>query len=110
MSGLLMKQSEENKEGIWNQLPQFVLVRRRNLICLWNKQQFIQLRVVLKVDGGPGRLQEAMLADLRLFGCYLFPSVQNTTQVTQETDQNYGEFKSKLREIIHVLIQENVAE
>ena len=53
-------------------------------------------RFVLKVDGGPGRLQEAILADLRLFGCYLFPSVQNTTQVTQETDQNYGEFKSTI--------------
>jgi hypothetical protein len=29
-------------------------------------------------------------------GVYLFPGVQNTTHVTQETDQNYSEFKSLL--------------
>ena len=28
---------------------------------------------------------------------YLFPGVQNTTSVTQETDQNYGLFKSDVR-------------
>ena len=38
-----------------------------------------------------------MLTRLRLLGCYLIPSVPNTTQVAQETDQSYGIFKSNYR-------------
>ena len=51
-------------------------------------------RVLLKVDSGPGRMNVEMLADLRLQGVHLVPGVPNTTHVTQETDQNYGLFKS----------------
>jgi hypothetical protein len=47
-----------------------------------------------------------MLAELRSLGVYLFPGVQNTTQITQETDQNYGEFKSLLRKHIQQLMNE----
>jgi hypothetical protein len=47
-------------------------------------------RLLFKIDGGPGRLDISMLAELRSLGVYLFPGVQNTTQITQETDQNYG--------------------
>ncbi len=57
-------------------------------------------RVCFKIDGGPGRLNIPMLADLRCQGVYLFPFVQNTTHMTQETDQNYGLFKSHLRQNI----------
>ncbi len=53
-------------------------------------------RVIFKVDGGPGRLNVAMLAELRCKGVYLFPEVQNTTHATQETNHNYGAFKSAL--------------
>ncbi len=47
-------------------------------------------RVLLKIDGGPGRLDLNSLAELRSRGVYLFPGVQNTTHVSQETDQDYG--------------------
>ena len=51
--------------------------------------------VILKCDSGPGRLNLELLADLRTSGFILFPGVPNTTAVTQETDQNYGPFKTK---------------
>jgi hypothetical protein len=51
-------------------------------------------RLLYKIDGGPGRLDEESLAEKRVRGIYLFPGVQNTTQVHQETDLNYGQFKS----------------
>jgi hypothetical protein len=41
-----------------------------------------------------GGLDEESPAEKRASGIYLFPGVQNTTQVHQETDQNYGQFKS----------------
>ena len=63
-------------------------------------------RVVFKIDGGPGRLDIQSLAELQSLGVYLFPGVQNTTHVTQETDQNYGEFKSLLRKHIQQLLNE----
>mmetsp|Transcript_23022 Transcript_23022/g.32975 ORF Transcript_23022/g.32975 Transcript_23022/m.32975 type:complete len:238 (-) Transcript_23022:368-1081(-) len=60
-------------------------------------------RVLFKIDGGPGRLNVEMLAELRCKGVYLFPGVQNKMHVTQETDQNYGLFKSGLRKNIKKL-------
>ena len=45
--------------------------------------------VMVKVDSGPGRLNINLLAELHLLGFYLYPSVPNTTAVTQETDRNY---------------------
>jgi hypothetical protein len=66
-------------------------------------------RVCFKLDGGPGRLNIPMLADLRCKGVYLFPGVQNTTHVTQETDQSYGLFKSQLRQNIQTLMSFNNA-
>jgi hypothetical protein len=53
--------------------------------------------LLYKIDGGPGRLDEESLAEKRVRGIYLFPGVQNTTQVHQKTDQNYGQFKSDVR-------------
>ena len=52
-------------------------------------------RVMLKVDSGPGRLHTPLLVRARTLGFYLYPGVPNTTAVTQETDQNYGPFKSQ---------------
>jgi hypothetical protein len=54
-------------------------------------------RLLYKIDGGPGRLDEESLAEKRARGIYLFPGVQNTTQVHQETDQNYVQFKYDVR-------------
>ncbi len=51
--------------------------------------------VFLKCDSGPGRLNLDLLADLRSDGFILFPGVPNTTAVTQETNQNYGPFKTQ---------------
>ncbi len=52
-------------------------------------------RVLLKVDSGPGQLSLKLLAKLRMLGFVLYPCVPNTTHVTQETDQNYGPFKTQ---------------
>jgi len=60
-------------------------------------------RVLLKLDSGPGRMNLDMLADLRLQGVYVIPGVPNTTHVTQETDQNYGLYKSIYRENLETL-------
>jgi hypothetical protein len=51
-------------------------------------------RLLYKIDWGPGRLDEESLAEKRARDIYLHPVVQNTTQVHQKTDQNYGQFKS----------------
>jgi hypothetical protein len=51
-------------------------------------------RLLYTIDGGPGRLDEGYLAEKRALVIYLFPGVQNTTQLHQDMDQNYGQFKS----------------
>jgi len=54
-------------------------------------------RVLIKIDGGHSYCFDiSTLVELRSCGIYLFPGVQNTMHITQEMDQNYGEFKSKL--------------
>lgn len=68
-------------------------------------QDYPDKRVVLKVDSGPGRLNVQMLADLRLLGLYIIPGVPNTTHRTQETDQNYGLYKSCVRDNLRTLSQ-----
>jgi hypothetical protein len=60
--------------------------------------------ICFKIDGGPGRLNLQMLAELCLIGIYLFPGMLNTMHVTQETDQNYGLFKSQLRKNLQTLM------
>ena len=55
-------------------------------------------RVVIKLDSGPGRKNQELLAQLRVMGFILFPCVPNSTAVTQEADQSYGVFKTKLRQ------------
>jgi hypothetical protein len=68
-------------------------------------QDYPGKRVLLKLDSGPGRLNVEMLADLRLQGLYIVPGVPNTTAKTQETDQNYGLYKSVVRENLRNLSQ-----
>lgn len=68
-------------------------------------QDYAGKRVLLKLDSGPGRLNVEMLADLRLQGLYIVPGVPNTTAKTQETDQNYGLYKSVVRENLRSLSQ-----
>jgi hypothetical protein len=63
-------------------------------------------RVICKVDSGPGRTNPEMLVELKLRGFYMFPGVPNTTSVTQETDQNYGPFKTYYRQNIDHLSHE----
>ena len=60
-------------------------------------------RVMIKIDSGPGRNNEEMLVSLRLRGFYLLPGLPNSTHVTQETDQNYGMFKTYQRSNLEVL-------
>jgi hypothetical protein len=62
-------------------------------------------KVIVKVDSGPGRLNVEMLAKLRVQGLYLVPGVPNTTGQTQETDQNYGQYKTAFRDNLRVLTQ-----
>jgi hypothetical protein len=64
--------------------------------------------VCIKCDSGPGRLNADLLAYMRFHGFLLYPSVPNTTAVTQETDQSYGPFQSKLRTNLQVLIDERL--
>ncbi len=54
-------------------------------------------QVLEKVDSGPGRNGNNFLLKSRFRGLYPFPGPPQTTQVTQETDQNYGVFKSRTR-------------
>ncbi len=65
--------------------------------------------MLFKIDGGPGRLDIKSLAELRVRGIYLFPGVQNTTHIMQETDQNYSEFKSLHRKHIRQLLNDMFA-
>ena len=66
--------------------------------------------VILKCDGGPGRMNLDLLASLRLDGFHLFPGVLNTTAVTQETDQNYGPFKGAYERNLDKIVEELIAQ
>ena len=66
-------------------------------------------RVLIKIDSGLGRLNLELLAQLRTPGFILYPGVPNTTAVTQETDQNYGLFKSKFRMNLQMLTDARIA-
>ncbi len=63
-------------------------------------------RVMLKVDSGPGRMNIELLVELHLLGFYLYPSVPNTTAVSQETDQNYGPFKTQFQKNLAAVVME----
>ncbi len=58
---------------------------------------------MLKVNSGPGRLYPELLAKARTYGFVIYPGVPNTTAVTQETDQNYGPFKTQFQKNLQEL-------
>jgi hypothetical protein len=60
--------------------------------------------VLLKVDSGPGRMNLNLLTKLRLLGFVLYPCVPNTTHVMQETDQNYGPFKTQFLSNLDLIV------
>jgi hypothetical protein len=57
--------------------------RHTNIYCGLSTADIPGKRVLYNIYGGPGRLDEGALADSQARGIYLFPDVQNTTQVTQ---------------------------
>jgi hypothetical protein len=61
-------------------------------------------QVILKVDSGPGRMNMDFLAKLKMLGFILYPCVPNTTHVTQETDQNYGPFKTQFNINLELIV------
>ncbi len=64
---------------------------------------------MIKADSGPGRTCKELLAELRHMGFILFPGVPNTTAVTQETDRNYGPFKTQFRVNLILIVDARVA-
>jgi hypothetical protein len=64
--------------------------------------------VLLKVDLGSGRMNLNLLAKLRLLGFVLYPCVPNTTHVTQETDQNYGPFKTQFLSNLDLIVDKRL--
>jgi hypothetical protein len=54
-------------------------------------------RICIKCDMGPGRKDPVLLAWCIQQGIVIYPSVPNTTHVTQEIDQVYGGFKTDYR-------------
>ena len=50
---------------------------------------------MIKIDSGPGRCFEILVADLSHLGFYMYPGVPNTTAETQETNRNYVPFKTQ---------------
>ena len=65
----------------------------------------IVVRVIIKVDSGPGQTNIDILAYMRGLGLYCYPGISNTTHVSQETDQNYGLFKFDFRLNLEILLQ-----
>jgi hypothetical protein len=59
-------------------------------------------RVIIKVDSCPGRMELGFLRGNDL-GFIIYPGVQNTTAVTQETNQNYDPFKTQFQKIEDII-------
>ena len=66
----------------------------------------MQMASLLKVDLGPGWMN--LLTKLRLLGFVLYPYVPNTTHVTQETDQNYGPFKTQFLSNLDLIVDKRL--
>jgi hypothetical protein len=67
--------------------------------------------ILIKTDGGPGRLGKTSLPARRRWaamGIILFPGLQNTTAASQEQDELYGPFETKIRELTDEVIQEKM--
>ena len=55
-------------------------------------------RVLMKADSGPGRMNKEFLAIARSHGFYFLPGLPNGTELGQEMDQVFAEFKGILEE------------
>ena len=64
--------------------------------------------MLFKLDSGPGRMGMKLLSRLRLLGFVLYPGVPNTTAVSQETEWDYGPFKTAVRIILNKIVQERI--
>ena len=62
--------------------------------------------VILKMDSGPGRSNIDLLVRLKILGFILYPGVPNNTNVTQETDRNYGPFMNKFVSNLDTIVSE----
>ena len=65
--------------------------------------------MIIKVDSGPGRLNQTLLYPLRNLVFIIYPSVPNTTAMTQETNRNYGPFKTQVRVNLNIVVRERIA-
>ena len=68
--------------------------------------------VVLKIDGGPGRLGPAShgwRTRAAARGLYTFPGLQNATSVNQEMDDLYGCFQQTCTDVTAEIVAERVA-
>ena len=78
--------------------PEFFDYFRTNIVLLFpDARDTPGKRVLVKVDSGPGRLCMKLITYARNLGFLIYPGVPNTTSVTQETDRNYGPFKTAFR-------------
>ena len=65
-------------------------------------------RVIFKLESGPVRLGVKLPATLSLLGFVLYPGVPNTIAVSQDTNRNYGPFKTAFRIILDKIFQERM--
>ena len=81
--------------GLYQHNTQFEQYVMTNIVPLYPCARDVKgKRVLIKADSGPGRNNANLLANLRHLGFILYPGVPNTTAVSQETDRNYGPFKT----------------
>ena len=69
--------------------------------------------VVLKIDGGPGRLGPAShgwRTRAAARGLYTFPGLQNATSVNQEMDDLYGCFQQTCTDVTGTIVAERIAQ
>jgi hypothetical protein len=66
-------------------------------------------RICIKCDMGPGRKDPALLAWCIQQGVVIYPSVPNTTHLTQESDQVYGGFKTDYRKSLQELLRQKTS-
>ncbi len=64
--------------------------------------------VMLKVNSGPGRMNLNLLAWLLQSGFVMYPGVPNTTHVSQETDQQYGAFKTQFTINLYTIVERQI--
>jgi hypothetical protein len=86
-----------NKKGEMND-DEFNMYMDNSIIPLFPDLKDVPgKRMLLKVDSSPGWNRTALLLKVHFQGVYLYPGLPNATSIQQETDINYGPFKSVVR-------------